>query len=142
MATSTFLSRTLLLDAIATGATALLLLAAGGLLAGVLGLPQPLLRYAGLLLIPFVALVAWAGTRERAPGHVVRTVIGANAVWVIASILLLLGGWVQPTALGYAFVIGQAVVVGVFAELQLMGLRRSPVIGGVRHSRGRTAAPR
>jgi hypothetical protein len=126
---STFLSRALLLDAIATGATALLLLAAGGLLAGMLGLPAPLLRYAGLLLVPFVALVAWAASREQAPRHVVQTVIGANVVWVIASILLLLSGWVQPTALGYAFVIGQAVVVGVFAELQLMGLRKAHAVG-------------
>lgn len=81
MLTSTFLSRALLLDAIATGATALLLLAAGGLLAGVLGLPEPLLRYAGLLLIPFVAVVAWAGTRDRLPRQVVQAIIGANAVW-------------------------------------------------------------
>jgi hypothetical protein len=129
MPTSTFLSRALLLDAIATGVVALLLLTAGGLLADVLGLPAPLLRYAGLLLIPFVALVGWAGTRERAPRHVVRTIIAANALWVIASILLLLSGWVQPTALGYAFVIGQAAVVGVFAELQMLGLRRAPAVG-------------
>jgi hypothetical protein len=129
LTSSTFLSRALLLDAIATGATALLLLAAGGLLAGMLGLPAPLLRYAGLLLVPFVALVAWAASREQAPHHVVQTVIGANVVWVIASILLLLSGWVQPTALGYAFVIGQAVVVGVFAELQVMGLRKAHAVG-------------
>jgi hypothetical protein len=129
LTSSTFLSRALLLDAVATGATAPLLLAAAGLLAGLLGLPESLLRYAGLLLIPFVALVAWAGTRGRAPVQVVRVIIGANAAWVIASILLLLSGWVQPTALGYAFVIGQAVVVGVFAELQMLGLRRAPAVG-------------
>jgi hypothetical protein len=98
-------------------------------IAGVLGLPEALLRYAGLLLIPFVALVAWAWTREQAAAHVVRTIIGANAAWVVASILLLLSGWVQPTALGYGFVIGQAVVVGIFAALQMLGLRRSPAVG-------------
>jgi hypothetical protein len=100
LTSSTFLSRALLLDAVATGATALLLLAAAGLLAGVLGLPEPLLRYAGLLLVPFVALVAWAGTREQAPRHVVRAIIVANAAWLIASVLLLLSDWVQPTVLG------------------------------------------
>jgi hypothetical protein len=45
---------------------------------------------------------------------------------VIASILWRLSGWVQPTALGHAFGIGQAVVVGVSAELQMLGLRRTP----------------
>ena len=46
-------------------------------------------------------------------------------LWVAGSVGLLLGGFVAPTVLGYAFVIFQAVVVGVFAELQVMGLRRS-----------------
>lgn len=43
---------------------------------------------------------------------------------MIFSVLLLLSGLVQPSPFGYAFVIGQAVVVGVFTELQLVGLRR------------------
>jgi hypothetical protein len=129
LTSSTFLSRALLLDAIATGATALLLLAGAGSLASLLGLPETLLRYAGLLLIPFVVVVTWAGTREQAPRPIVRTIIGANALWVLGSVLLLLGGWVQPTQFGYAFVIGQAVAVGVFAELQMLGLRRAPALG-------------
>jgi hypothetical protein len=35
---------------------------------------------------------------------------------------------VAPTALGYAFVVGQAAVVAVFAELQLIGLRRTSLV--------------
>jgi hypothetical protein len=31
--------------------------------------------------------------------------------------------------LANAFVIGQAVVVGIFAELQILGLRRAPAVG-------------
>jgi hypothetical protein len=38
---------------------------------------------------------------------------------------LLVSGWVAPTALGYAFVIAQAAVVAVLAELQIAGLRRT-----------------
>jgi hypothetical protein len=34
-------------------------------------------------------------------------------------------GWVAPTWLGYAFVLVQAVVVALFAELQFFGLRRA-----------------
>jgi hypothetical protein len=55
---------------------------------------------------------------------VVWSIIVCNASWVAASLLLLVGGWVAPTALGYAFVIAQAVVVGVFAELQYMAVRK------------------
>lgn len=122
---STFLHRALSLDAAATGATAALLLAGAGWLAGPLGLPAGLLRGAGLVLVPFVALVAWAGLRPVPPASAVLAVIGLNAAWVVASILLLVGGWVAPTALGTAFVVAQALVVGAFAELQLLGLRRT-----------------
>ena len=51
--------------------------------------------------------------------------IVANAVWSADSLLLLVTGWVQPTAAGTAFVIAQAVAVAVYAELQFVGLRRS-----------------
>jgi hypothetical protein len=55
----------------------------------------------------------------------VQAIIALNVLWVAGSIGLLVSGWVAPTALGYAFVIAQAIVVGVFAELQFVGLRRS-----------------
>jgi hypothetical protein len=51
-------------------------------------------------------------------------VIVANALWAADSIVLLLSGWVAPTALGYGFVIAQAVVVAVFAEIQYSDLRK------------------
>lgn len=54
-----------------------------------------------------------------------QAIIALNVLWVAGSIALLLGGQVAPTTLGYAFVIMQAVVVGVLAELQFIGLRRA-----------------
>jgi len=50
-----------------------------------------------------------------------------NGAWVIASVGLLLSGLVQPTGWGYAFVIAQAVIVGAFAELQIIGVRKAAV---------------
>jgi hypothetical protein len=122
---SHFLRRALLLDAAATGATALLLALGAGFLAGSLGLPEALLRGAGLVLVPFVGVVGWTATRDHPPAGAIRTIIGANTVWVVASIVLLASGWTTPTLLGQVFVIGQALVVGLFAELQIMGLRRA-----------------
>lgn len=124
---STFLRRALLLDAAASGATALLAIAAAGLLEGLLGLPAALLRWAGLVLLPYVAFVVYAGTREDVSRSAVWAVIAANALWAVASALLLMSGWVAPTALGYAFVIGQALVVALLGELEYMGLRRQMV---------------
>jgi hypothetical protein len=122
---STFLRRVLMLDAVATGATALLAVALASTLAGWLGLPAGLLRGAGLILIPFVALVAWTAARAQTPAGAVWTIIAMNGAWVIASVGLLLSGLVAPTLWGTAFVIAQAVVVGAFAELQIIGVRRA-----------------
>jgi hypothetical protein len=115
----------LLADAAASGATGLMMIAGAGLLDGLLGLPVALMREAGLLLVPYVAFVAYVGTRETISRPAVQATIAINVLWVAASIGLLMSGYVAPTVLGYAFVIFQAVVVGVFAELQLIGLRRT-----------------
>jgi hypothetical protein len=117
----------LLIDAAASGATGLLLIAGAGLLDSWLGLPVDLMRAAGLILVPYVAFVAYVGTRAEISRPAVWTVIAANAVWVVASTGLLMSGLVAPTLLGYGFVIAQAVAVGVFGELQYMALRRAPV---------------
>jgi hypothetical protein len=56
----------------------------------------------------------------------VWAVIVLNALWTVDSILLLLSGWIEPTELGYGFVIFQAFGVAMFAGLEYFGLRRSP----------------
>ena len=122
---NSFLRTVLLADAIASGATGLLMIAGAGLLDGLLGLPVALLREAGLVLIPYVVFVAWVGTREAISRSAVQAIIVLNVLWVAGSIGLMVSGWVAPTMLGTAFVIAQAVVVGVLAELQVIGLRRS-----------------
>lgn len=122
--TSNFLRRVVLLDALASGATGLLMIAGADLVEDLLGLPAALLRGAGLVLVPYVAFVVYAGTRETISRPAVWIIIIANVAWAAASALLLVSGWVSPTALGYAFVIAQAVVVALLGELQYMGLRR------------------
>ena len=119
------LRQALLADAVTTAACATLLIGGAGILDDLLGLPAGLLRGAGLVLVPFVALVFWLGTRQRLPRMMILAVIGLNILWVIDSVLLLVSGWVAPTAAGLAFVIAQAVAVAMYAELQIIGLRRS-----------------
>jgi hypothetical protein len=38
---------------------------------------------------------------------------------------LLASGWLSPNLLGQIFIVMQAIAVGVFAELQFIGLRKS-----------------
>ena len=122
---ATFLQRVLLADAVISGATGLLLLLGASFLAGLLELPEVLLRSAGLLLLPIVAYLAYLATGERLRRSAIWAVISLNALWAVASILLLLSGSVAPNLLGAAFIIFQALVVALFAELQYLGLRRS-----------------
>lgn len=123
--TPVFLRRVLLADAVASGAMGLLLCAAATQLEALLGLPAQLLRVAGLALLPFAALVALLATRGTIRRGAVWAVIAVNAIWVVDSIALLLSGEVTPTLPGQVFVAGQAIVVAVFAELEVGALRRA-----------------
>ena len=123
---SSFLRRVLAVDAISSGAMGLAMLSFGSFIAQLLNLPVDLIRDAGLVLLPFAAFVGYIASREHPPRAGVWIIIALNVVWVVDSIVLLFTGWVEPNALGYSFVIAQAVVVGVFAELEYIGLKRAP----------------
>jgi hypothetical protein len=123
--TSTFLRRVLLADSATCLAAGLLMLFGAGLLERSMGLPQELSRYAGISLLPFAALLVYLATRENLPQPVVWAVIVLNALWTADSILLLLSGWIEPTELGYVFVIFQAIGVAMFAGLEYFGLKKS-----------------
>jgi hypothetical protein len=120
-----FLPRLLLMDGLATGATALLLLTAADMLASLLQLPAGLLRVAGLICLPFVAWVLALSRRPAVPRGAMATVIAINLAWVSASAWVAFGGSWQPSLFGVVFVTGQALVVLTFAELGWFGLRAS-----------------
>ncbi len=122
---STFLRRVLFADAATCIAMALLLALGSGLLDDFLKMPAQFLFYAGLSLFPFAAYLVYLGRRETVASSLVWTVIALNVLWAIDSILILLAGWVEPNAFGYAFIVAQAVSVAVLAELEYLGLRRS-----------------
>jgi hypothetical protein len=120
-----FLRRVLVADAAISGTTGLLLFAAASPLASLLGLPEVLLRYAGLSLIPFAAAVLYLARSQEPSRGAVWSIIALNVLWAADSVLLLMTNWVSPGALGYAFVIAQALIVALLGELQYVGLRRT-----------------
>lgn len=126
---STFLRRVLVLDAASCAGMGFLMVTCSAWLSGLLNLPAGLLREAGIVLLPFAALLALLSTRARLPRAAVWAVIVVNAIWVIDSAVLLFTGWVQPNLLGYVFVAGQAAFVAVMVELQYIGLRKSVSAG-------------
>ncbi|WP_236024912.1 hypothetical protein [Arenibaculum pallidiluteum] len=122
---SPLLRKALIADAFLSGVAALLLVAGGAVLGPVMALPAGLLAGAGLLLVPYAGALVLAARRDVLPRALVLGVVMLNAVWVVASLLLLVAGPVAPNALGIAFVLLQALAVAVFAEMQAIGLRRS-----------------
>lgn len=120
-----YLRLVFLADAATCLATGLLMSLGANLLEQPLGLSAQLLFYAGIGLFPFAAFLIYLATRKNLSPAAVWTVIVLNLLWTADSFALLLGGWVAPTTLGYAFVVFQACGVAIFAALEFIGLRRS-----------------
>ena len=112
------------LDALVTGANGAAYLVAAAPIGDLLGLPPALLRGAGLFLLAFAAAVWLAGARPAPRPAAARAVALANVLWSAGSIVAALGGWGSPTTEGTVWIALQAVVVGGFAELQLVALKR------------------
>ncbi len=123
------LRRALFADGLLGLATGSLLVLASAWLAELLALPRELLLGSGLALLPLGLFLLWLSSGETVNRLLVWAVLAVNALWVVDSLLLLITGWVAPNLLGHVFVIGQALVVLLFLELELMGLKRSePVV--------------
>ena len=122
---SLLLRRALLADGLISGAMGLLLAIGYGALSPLLLLPESLLLQTGLFCVVYGVFVGWLGARDALPRPLVWLVIIGNALWTLGSLALLVSGAVSPNVLGVAFVMVQAVTVGVFADLQYLGLRRS-----------------
>jgi hypothetical protein len=125
---SPFLRQALLADAVTTALCGSLMLLGANPLSGMLGLPEALLRVGGAALVPFAVLVAYLSLRPNLSRLAVWGIVLVNVLWAADSILLLLSGGVTPNAAGYVFVLAQAAVVLLYAELQFIGLRRSSAV--------------
>lgn len=110
----------LLTDIAITGATALLMLLGAPVLDDLLDVPAALLAGAGAVLIPYVGYLFWLANRDAAPRAGIGVAIAANLAWAIGCVVLLVAGWVDPNGLGVAFILLNAVVVIVFAELLVL----------------------
>jgi hypothetical protein len=119
---SPFLRRVLTVDAVVSGVAGVVMLLGAGVLGPVLALPAGLLRGAGVSLFPWFVALIWLARRTDLPRRGVQAVIAVNGLWVLGSIAVLFE--LQPSLLGYGFVIAQAVMVGLFAELEVVGLMR------------------
>ena len=122
-----FLRRVLWADSASCLASGALQLLAIEALVDWLQLPRALLLETGVFLVAYGLLVGWIATRSVLPRRLVLAIAGGNLGWAAACMLLLVAGpWVQPSALGVAWVLAQAATVLVLARLQWLGLRNLP----------------
>lgn len=123
MSSTLFLRRILALDSLSCLALGLALGLGAATLAPLFGLPEPLVRIAGLALLPLGAFIFWLASRPAPPPALVWAVILGNVGWTAESFVLL--GQSQPTRLGTAFVATQAAAVLGLAALEYLGLRKA-----------------
>lgn len=122
-APSALLRLALKLDAVVTGANGAAYLAAAGALDSALGVEAGLLRGAGAFLLVYAGAVWIVATREAIRPPAVKTIVAANAIWAVDSLVVLAAGWLSPTIAGGVWIALQALVVAGFAGLQTYALR-------------------
>ncbi|MBI2203306.1 MAG: hypothetical protein HYU41_05585 [Candidatus Rokubacteria bacterium] len=120
---TTFLRRSLLLDGVASAACGALLLVAARPISTLIGLDAPGIAIAvGVGLLVYAAALFWNARRSRISRGEVLTAVVLNAVWVAASLVLIVDG--PLTMPGNVLVAAVALAVLLFAVLEAIGLRR------------------
>lgn len=118
------LRRALRADAFATGLAGPVLVVGAPALDDVLGIPAGVLVVLGVLFVCWLAALWALAARPRPATHLAGVVIAANLAWVVASVGAIAGGWLPLTGPGTAVVGVLAAAVLVFADVQILGLRR------------------
>lgn len=126
MQNNIFLRRVLALDSLSCLALGLLLALGAAGLAPLFGLPEPLVRFAGLALLPLGVFIGWLSSRPNPPRPLVWVVIAGNVAWTAESFITL--GQSQATALGTAFISAQALAVLGLAMLEYVGIRKAAMV--------------
>jgi len=123
MSPTLFLRRVLVLDSLSCLGMGALMALGAPVLAPLFGLPEGLVRWAGLALLPLGAFIGWLAARPVPPRVLVWVVIIGNLGWTAESFATL--AQQDATPLGTAFVTAQALTVLGLAALEYLGLRKA-----------------
>lgn len=117
--------RILQLNAISTAACGLGMLATRGTLHSLFGLGAPiLLDVLAVGLLVYAGALAFAAQRQPVSRQALMAFTVADAVWVVASAVVLVLFWGQLAPIARLLVIAVALVVEVFATLQFRAVGR------------------
>ncbi|QPP08127.1 hypothetical protein G4Z16_18905 [Streptomyces bathyalis] len=111
------------LDGVVTGLNGIGYLALATVLDSLLGIETSVQYPIGAFLLVYAIGVLAAGTRPSMNKNALGAVIAVNFLWAVASIVTLFS-FLSPTLAGEVWIVLQALVVGLFAGLQYIGLKR------------------
>lgn len=104
-------------DAVLTGLNGLAYLLVAGPLVELIGSEVSTFRIVGAFLLVFTALVALIARSNDPRGSATRMVVTANALWVLASLVVAGTGAPDLTTIGRVWAAAQGVVVGALTTL-------------------------
>ncbi len=123
-----FLRRALQADAIFSALSGALAIVDAAPIAALLGFATPaatnIVMAIGVGLLVWAALAFWISTRPKPSRGLVFMIIDGNLLWVLATIFLLLSGWLPFSTTGKWAIALVADAVGLLALLQYVGWRR------------------
>ena len=112
------------LDGVVTGLNGIGYLALATILDSFFGIDTSVQYPVGVFLLLYAAGVLVIGTRARISRSGLAAVIVANLLWAVLSVLIVISDALSPTGIGATWIVLQALVVGGFATLQYIGLKR------------------
>ena len=115
----------LLIDAAATTATAILMLAGRNLLYPYFGLPSPaVLDVMAFAFLVYAGTIALCARRTLITRAALMTTAAANVAYVVASLAILMLFWSELQPVGRTLIVMVAIAVEAFAALQFAAGRR------------------
>ncbi|MAA64345.1 MAG: hypothetical protein CL581_06150 [Alteromonadaceae bacterium] len=119
------LKATLYINAMSSAAIGLLLAAASGPIASLMGGFNPAIAFwVGVALIPFAAGVAWVARALPSARFWVKEIMLADIAWVAATPIVLVVFSNQLSVLGQLLIAGVGLVVAGFATIEWLGTRQ------------------
>ncbi|MEO3795382.1 hypothetical protein ABGB14_34640 [Nonomuraea sp. B10E15] len=111
-------------DGWSTAVFGVIMLAGAQALSGPLGLPTSWSIPFGVAMLGGAAALGLIAGYPRIPPRHAAFVVAGNTLSCVALLVLAFSGLIPLTGLGVAFLLAGALVVAVYAALELMGLRR------------------
>jgi hypothetical protein len=122
--------RILQLNAIATAASALVMLATRGTLHTFFGLETSiLLDGVAVAFLIYAGVVGIAAARQPISRAALMAFSVADGLWVAASVIVLVAFWSQLTPVGRFLIVAVGLVVDAFATLQFRAARKGNLAG-------------